>query len=373
MDAWLFTPGPLTTSATVKAAMLHDVGSRDAAFIALVARVRRSLLAVAGLGPDDGYTCVPVQGSGTFGVEAAIGTLVPPGGRLLVLVNGAYGRRAVQIAQRLGIAVDALEDDERDRPDPERLDASLAADPSVTTVLAVHCETTTGILNPIAALGEVVQAHRRTFVVDAMSAFGALPTPLAAWGIDALIASSNKGLEGVPGLAFVLARHALLDAAAGWARSLSLDLTDQARVLDATGQFRFTPPTHVLLALDQALAELAAEGGPPGRLARYQANHRTLVAGMQTLGFVPFLLPDRQGPVITAFYEPAHPRFDFTAFYRGLAARGFVIYPGKLSQAACFRIGSIGRITPAEVEALLVAIAHVLADLGVPCPVPAPA
>jgi len=362
-DPLLLTPGPLTTSRATKEAMLKDWGSRDPAFIALVARVRERLAALANGGAD--YVCVPVQGSGTFGVEATLGTLIPRGGRAAVLANGAYGRRILRIlevAGRVGVAVE----DPEDRPsDVARLDALLAGDPSLRHVCVVHCETTSGVLNPLAEVARVARAHGRGLIVDAMSSFGALPVDARALGADAVIASSNKCLEGAPGVAFAILRKAALAGCAGNAHSLSLDLHDQWRGFEANAQWRFTPPTHVLAALDAALDQHAAEGGVAGRGARYAENCRTLVAGLRRLGFR-MLLPDAiQAPIIVTVHMPADPRFDFRRFYDRLAEQGFVIYPGKLTVADSFRIGCIGQVTPADIRGALAAMERALGEMGV--------
>lgn len=366
-DKLLFTPGPLTTSATVKQAMLHDLGSRDASFIAAVRRIRAGLLAV-GRCDEPTYTAIPMQGSGTFGVEATLGTAIPRGGKLLVLVNGAYGTRMVQMAKILGINVDSMEVDETHRIDPVVVDARLAVDKDSTHVAVVHCETSTGILNPVHAIGEVVHLHGRQYIVDAMSSFGGVPLSIPEAHIDYLVSSANKCIEGVPGFSFVVARREALEASEGNARSLTLDLLSQVKALDATGQFRFTPPTHAMLAFDQALKELEAEGGVAGRAARYASNHRVLLDGMFSLGFRPYLPPEYQHHIITSFYTPKHPAFHFEDFYSRLSERGFVIYPGKVSKADCFRIGTIGRLFPVDMERLLAAIREVLAGMGVPVP-----
>lgn len=363
-DPTLFTPGPLTTSRTVKQAMLRDVGSRDSAFIELVARVRQRLLAVAGTVAGV-YEAVPMQGSGTFGVEAALAAATPRGGKLLVAVNGAYGERLLQIAALLDIATSVVRYDEDQPLHPEDIDATLRRDADITTVAVVHCETTTGMLNPIAAIGAAVRRHGKCYCVDAMSSFGAVPIDLAGGAIDYLMSSANKCLEGVPGIAVILARRAMLLQSAGNARSLSLDLLAQWRGLEGNGQFRFTPPTHVLLALDQALTELADEGGVPGRAARYAANHATLMRGMRALGFRAYLPAELQSAIITSFRYPDDPRFTFEAFYERLQRRGMVIYPGKVSRTDCFRIGTIGRIFESDVLALLGAIRETLAEMGV--------
>jgi 2-aminoethylphosphonate-pyruvate transaminase len=364
-DKLLFTPGPLTTSARVKQAMLRDLGSRDDEFIAVVAEIRRRLLEVAGVSKRQGYEAVPVQGSGSFGLEAVISSTVPPDGGLLVLANGAYGQRIVRMARIHQIATEVLSFPECEPPRPERVDRFLSEHPAVTDVAVVHCETTTGILNPVERVGEIVSQHGRRYIVDSMSAFGAVPLDLVASGVHYLISSSNKCIEGVPGFSFVVCRRDALEEAEGRARTLCLDLLDQWRGLEGTGQFRFTPPTHATLAFLQALRELEREGGVAGRAARYQRNHQMLVRGMRAMGFQEYLTPEHQGHIITSFQYPVDPRFEFEDFYRRLAARGMVIYPGKVSDAACFRIGTIGRLFEADVEALLAAIREVLAEMGV--------
>jgi 2-aminoethylphosphonate-pyruvate transaminase len=371
-DKLLFTPGPLTTSPAVKWALLRDLGSRDGEFVEVVRAVRRGLLAAAGVSQEGGYEAVLVQGSGTFGVEAVLTSAAPPDGKWLIVSNGAYGERMARICQVHRIAHTVLRCPEDARPDPAALDQALAADPAVTGVAAVHCETTTGILNPVEEIGRVAKGHGKTYALDAMSAFGGVEFDLPASAADFLVSSSNKCVEGVPGLSFCLCRRDALLATAGWARTLSLDLFEQWQALEQTGQFRFTPPTHVVLALARALEELAAEGGVAGRAARYRANQATLLAGMRALGFVEYLAPQLQGPIITSFRYPADPRFDFPTFYGRLNELGFVIYPGKVSGADCFRIGTIGRIFADDVRALLRAIAICCQELLAPMRPPRP-
>jgi 2-aminoethylphosphonate-pyruvate transaminase len=362
-DLLLLTPGPLTTSATVKAAMTHDWGSRDAGFTALTRRIRERLVELAGGAAT--HVCVPVQGSGTFAVEAMIGTLVPKAGKLLVLVNGAYGQRAAKICERIGRPHADLEWAEDQPVDPACVAAMLKSDAAITHVFVVHCETTSGLLNPLAQVGAVVAAAGRRLLVDSMSAFGALPLDAREVAFEAVAASANKCLEGVPGVGFVICRRAALAAAAGNAHSLSLDLHDQWTALEKNGQWRFTPPTHVLAAFDRALAEHAAEGGVAGRGARYRDNCRVLVEGMRALGFET-LLPDRlQAPIIVTFRMPADPNFRFDAFYERLRDKGYVIYPGKLTAAESFRIGCIGRLGEAEMRGVLAAIEATMREMGV--------
>lgn len=363
-DTVLFTPGPLTTSRDVKQAMLRDIGSRDAEFIAYVREIRHQLLLLAGVSAE-AYTAVLMQGSGTFGVESVLASTIPPHGKLLIISNGAYGKRMAQMAQVLNIAATTLTYAEDQKPDLVAIASALADDSQLSDVAVVHCETTTGILNPIQEIGSIVQAAGRRYIVDAMSSFGAIPIDMPACGIDYLVSSANKCLEGVPGFAFVLARKAALVATEGYARSLSLDLLAQWKGLESDGQFRFTPPTHALLALRQALRELDAEGGVLGRAQRYRTNYQTLIEGMGALGFQTYLKPDDASFIITTFHYPPDAHFHFEDFYQRLHHRGYTIYPGKVSAAACFRIGTIGRIFASDVRALLAAIRETLRDMRV--------
>ena len=362
-DPWLLTPGPLTTSRTVKEAMLRDWGSRDAEFIKLNARVRERLVELAG--GQGTHVCVPLQGSGTFIVEAMLGTLVPPSGKVAILVNGAYGKRMVRICEYLRRACVALETAEDTPVSAATLDGSLEADPAITHVVVVQCETTSGVLNPVEEIAAVTARHHRRLLVDAMSAFGALPLDAARVLYDALVASSNKCLEGVPGVGFAIIRQTALEEARGNAHALSFDLHDQWVAMEKTGQWRFTPPTHVLAALDQALAEHTAEGGTAGRGARYANNCRILVDGLRALGFET-LLPDAlQAPIIVTVRMPADPKFNFETLYDRLSRRGYVIYPGKLTVADSFRIGCIGRLGEAEMRGALDNIKQILGEMGV--------
>jgi len=362
-DPWLLTPGPLTTSMTVKQAMLHDWGSRDAGFVAINTHMRQRLVELIGGGKD--FTTVPMQGSGTFAVEAMLGSFVGPKDKLLILINGAYGKRMAKICEYYKRANAILEWPEDQPVDPAKVRETLAADPAITHVAVVHCETTSGILNPIVEVSKVVAEAGRKLLIDSMSAFGALPIDVQSITFDAVAASSNKCIEGVPGLGFVLCRISALEQTKGNAVSLTLDLFEQWQNLEKTSQYRFTPPIHCIVAFDQALTEHEQEGGVAGRGGRYRNNHKILVEGMRALGFET-LLPDRlQAPIIVTFHMPADPKFVFEKFYDGLKDRGYVIYPGKLTVADSFRIGCIGRLGETEMKAFLAAAKEVMNTLGV--------
>lgn len=362
-DPWLLTPGPLTTSPTVKAAMQHDFGSRDHDLIAINRHMRERLVDIVQGGST--HVCVPLQGSGTFVVEAMIGTFVPRDGKLLILANGAYGTRIAKICDILGRDRAVIECPENVPVDVSALDAALAEDSSITHVTVIHCETTTGILNPIAEVAKVTERHNRSLLIDAMSAFGAVDIDAGAIPFDAVVASSNKCLEATPGVGFCIARESALAETKGNAHSLALDLHDQWQAMEGNGQWRFTPPVHTILSFDQALKEYEAEGGVEGRGKRYRENCEILISGMKKLGFETLLPAELQAPIIVTFLTPKDPKFDFQAFYDTLRHKGYIIYPGKLTVADTFRIGCIGRLGKEQISDALDAIKSTLSELGV--------
>ena len=370
-EPYLLTPGPLTTAAEVKDAMLCDWGSWDGDFRAMTAAMNRQLLAMAGA--DDGaWACVPMQGSGSFAVEAMLGTLVPRDGKVLVLANGAYGQRAVQTLRYLGRAHAVIDKGDYLPPRGPEVAAALEADPAITHVVAIHCETSSGILNPIEEIAEVVAAQGRKLLIDSMSAFGAIALEVGQIPFEALVSSANKCIEGVPGFGFVIARRAALEAAAGNSHSLALDLHAQWAHMEKTGQWRYTPPTHVVAAFLKALEMHAAEGGVAGRGARYRENRDTMVAGMRALGFETLLADRWLSPIIVTFFNPADPAFAFDRFYELMKAEGFIIYPGKLTVVDSFRIGCIGRMDAAVMRQAVAAVERSLAAMGVRDAAPPP-
>lgn len=360
VDYLLLTPGPLSTTATVRAAMLQDSCTWDADYnLGVVEPIRRELVRLA-TGPEyeSDYSAVLLQGSGSYVVESVLGSAIGANECLLIINNGAYGARMGEMARCLGLRHHELDCGETTRPKPAAIDAMLARHPEITHLAMVHCETTTGMLNPLEEVAELCQRRGIRLIVDAMSSFGGIPIDMGRLGIEFLISSANKCIQGVPGFGFVIARRAALTACAGRARSVSLDLHAQWQTMEQQGgKWRFTSPTHTVLAFAQALRELDEEGGIAARHQRYSENQRILVAGMAELGFAPLLPEEWQSPIITAFYSPAHPDYRFADFYQRLKGQGFVIYPGKVSQADCFRIGNIGDVTPERVRDLLAAMA----------------
>lgn len=358
----LFTPGPLSTSKTVKEAMLEDVGSRDSEFINAVKEIRAELLRLGHVSKEQGYESVIIQGSGTFGVESVISSVVGPDDQLLVLANGAYGERIIKMAgiHRLKLHILRFEEDEI--VSPEATEKYFQEHPEVTHVACIHCETTTGLFNPIEAIGTICKNNKKVFIVDAMSSFGGVEIDIPRCSIDFLLSSSNKCIEGVPGFAFAICRKTELEKSKGRNRTLTLDLYDQWAGLEANGQFRFTPPTLSLMAFRQAIRELDQEGGIPARENRYKTNKMVLDKGMAELGFRQYLRPEIQGHIISSFLYPSDPGFDFERFYKKLNDRGCIIYPGKLSKTNAFRIGNIGQIFPEDVQYLLESIREVLEE-----------
>lgn len=357
----LLTPGPLTTSRGVRQSMLRDYCTWDDEYHAIVTAIRDELARLAGGGDA---TAVLMQGSGTFSVEATFTTAVPRNGRVLVVNNGAYGKRMVEICRRSGIDCHDYFLEETEPVAPSAIEEVLRRETDITHVAVVHCETTTGLLNPVESLGKAVKAAGRIYIVDAMSSFGGLPITMESTRADFLVSSANKCIQGVPGFGFVIAGRAALVACEGQARSLSLDLFDQWREMEHHhGKWRFTSPTHVVRAFATALEELREEGGVPARYARYCENHRRLVEGMQRIGFRPLLASELQSPVITSFLYPPDPCFTFREFYDRLKRHRFVIYPGKISAAETFRIGTIGHVFPQDIDGLLGAVAAVVAEM----------
>lgn len=363
-EPYLLTPGPLTTAFEVKEAMLRDWGSWDADFRAMTKSLRDQIVALAGDRKGD-FTCVPMQGSGSFCVEAMLGTFVPKGGKVLVLANGAYGLRAAETMRYLGRAHTLIDKGDYLPPRGDEVAAALDADPAISHVIAIHCETSSGILNPVAEISEAVYSRGRKLLIDSMSAFGALPLDVTDIRYEAMVSSANKCIEGVPGFGFVVARRSELEACKGNSHSLALDLHAQWAYMEKTGQWRYTPPTHVVAAFLEALRLHAAEGGVAGRGARYARNRDVMVAGMRGLGFETLLKDRWLSPIIVTFFCPADPKFVFADFYERMKAKGFIIYPGKLTVVDSFRIGCIGRMDDHVMRKVVAAAGEALVEMGV--------
>jgi 2-aminoethylphosphonate-pyruvate transaminase len=363
-EPFLLTPGPLTTSYEVKKTMLRDWGSWDDDFRAMTADMRRRLLALTGDTKGE-LDCVPIQGSGTFAVEAMIGSFVPVDGKVLVFANGAYGKRAAETVEYIGRELVFVDKGDYFPPRGDEVTAALEADPSITHVLAIHCETSSGILNPVEEISNAVYAAGRKLLIDSMSAFGAVNLNFEETRYEAMVSSANKCIEGVPGFGFVIARKEELDAAKGNCHSLSLDVHAQWATMNKTGQWRFTPPTHVVAAFLEALRAHEFEGGVAGRGARYSKNRDVMVAGMRDLGFETLLQNRWLSPIIVTFFCPADPKFSFSKFYDLMKGKGFIIYPGKLTVVDSFRVGCIGQMDEHIMRKVVLAAKDTLTEMGV--------
>jgi 2-aminoethylphosphonate-pyruvate transaminase len=360
-EPYLLTPGPLTTSLRTRQAMLRDWGSWDVDFNTITGRIRERLLQIVAGGAT--HECVPLQGSGTFSVEAAIGTLVPRTGHVLVPQNGAYCQRIARICRVLGRRLTTLDYAENTQVLPSDIERALAADASITHVALVHCETSTGILNPLQEIAQVVARHGRGLIIDAMSSFGALEIDARRTPFDAVVAASGKCLEGPPGMGFVIVRRAQLERSEGNSHSLAMDLYDQWVYMQKTTQWRYTPPTHVVAAFDAAIAQYLEEGGREARHARYARNCQTLIEGMARLGLRSFLPAAIQAPIIVTFHAPDTPRYTFKSFYDAVKSRGYILYPGKLTTVETFRVGCMGQLGARGIAGAVEAVGQVLAEM----------
>jgi 2-aminoethylphosphonate-pyruvate transaminase len=360
-EPYLLTPGPLTTSLRTRQSMLRDWGSWDVDFNTITGRIRERLLQI--VHATGTHECVPMQGSGTFSVEAAIGTLVARTGHVLVPLNGAYCQRIARMCRVLGRKLTTIDYAENAQVVAGDIERALAADPSITHVALVHCETSTGILNPLQEISQVVARHGKGLIVDAMSSFGALELDARNTPFDAVVAASGKCLEGPPGMGFVIARREALERAEGNCHSLALDLYDQWVYMQRTTQWRYTPPTHVVAAFDSAIAQYLEEGGRAARHARYAHNCRALIEGMAKLGLRSFLPAAIQAPIIVTFFAPDNPRYAFKSFYEAVKARGYILYPGKLTAVETFRVGCIGQLGEHGIAGAVDAVGQVLAEM----------
>ena len=345
----LLTPGPLTTTDTVKKEMLFDHCTWDDDYKRITLDIRKKLLELAQVSEKE-YTVVLMQGSGTFGVESVLTSVVGDENKLLIVANGAYGERMEEIAEHAKVPYTIYREMYNQVPDAQKIAGILDADKEITHVAMVHSETTSGILNDVETVGKVVQERGLTMIVDAMSSFGGMEIPVKEWGIDFIISSANKCIQGVPGFSFIIANKEKLIQSKGKARSLSLDLYSQWETMNKDGKWRFTSPTHVVLAFAQALKELEEEGGIPARSRRYADNNRLLISKLGELGIRPYIGGRHQGPIITTFFYPENHRFSFQEMYDYMKERGYAIYPGKVTEADTFRIGNIGEIYKEDIQ-----------------------
>lgn len=360
----LLTPGPLTTTDTVKEEMMFDHCTWDDDYKKITQNIRTELLDLAHVSEQD-YTVVLMQGSGTFGVESVLTSVIGEEDKLLIAANGAYGERMGDIAEHARITYEIYNQEYDKVPDAEEIKKILQNNPEITHVSMVHSETTSGILNDIESVAKVVKEAGKTLIIDAMSSFGGVDIDVYGLGIDFLVSSANKCIQGVPGFSFIIANRKKLMESKGKARSLSLDLYDQWETMEKDGKWRFTSPTHVVLAFAKALEEMKAEGGIEGRSRRYAQNNHLLISRMKELGIEPYITGQHQGPIITTFFYPEHSEFSFQEMYDYIKARGYAIYPGKVTEADTFRIGNIGEIYEADINKLCDIIEEFLKEKAV--------
>lgn len=346
----LLTPGPLTTTSTVKEEMLFDRCTWDQDYKNITQKIRSQLLELAAASEEE-YTVVLMQGSGTFAVESVMTTAISTNDKALIITNGAYGKRVVQMAQYIGLNFREYSVAYNEYPNDAELSCILKEDQEITHIVMVHCETTTGILNPIDMIAKLSKEYGKTLIIDAMSSFGGIEIDIPGLEIDYLISSANKCIQGVPGFGFVIAKLEKLKACEGNARSLSLDLFDQWKGMDKEGKWRYTSPTHVVAAFSKAIDELVDEGGISARFTRYQSNNHLLRERLGKIGIHPYISAEKQSPIITTFLFPNN-RFSFDDFYTFVKERGYVIYPGKLTDVDTFRIGNIGEIYEQDIQQL---------------------
>lgn len=362
-DPLLLTPGPVSTSQSVKAAMMRDRASGGEEFHADLMHARAYMV---GLVHGEGaYTAIPLPGSATYANEGVIAQLVPPGGKLLIHTNGVYGDRLIEIAEHLGTSYSVIRTAPFTPPTSVQFEAAIDADPAITHVMMVHCETSTGVLNALDTVAAVCRRHTKGLFVDAVASFGAMEIDARKLGLQAITVSSNKCMQGVPGLGWAIVQNTALENARGHGSSLALDLWDQNQHMDRTTAFRFTPPTQVVAAFAQACREHAREGGTAARLARYQRNWRRLVDGMRQMGFTTVVPDEFASPIVATFHNPDHPAFSFQTLFEGMKQRGFIIFPGRLALADTFRIGCMGDVTAADMSEAMEAIADTLKEMGV--------
>ncbi|RZT42176.1 2-aminoethylphosphonate aminotransferase [Cupriavidus agavae] len=351
----LLNPGPVTLSERVRQSLLQtDLCHRESEFFDLQDEARERLLGVYGLAPAQ-WSAVLMTGSGTAALESMIAGLVPAQGKLLIVQNGVYGERIAQIAAQYGIGHAVVRHEWMEAPDLARLDAALGADPAITHVAVIHHETTTGRLNDIAGIDALCQQHGKRLLVDAVSSFGAEAIDFGG-NIDAVAATANKCLHGVPGAAFVIARRDALANAAS--RTYYLDIARLAKLQDQRNT-PFTPSVHAYYALVEALREHAEEGGWQGRHQRYAALAEEVRSGLAALG-IEALWPAAQSSVVLRAYKlPAGVSYE--QLHDGLKARGFVIYAGQGGLSSqLFRISTMGALHAADMHRLVAGFRELL-------------
>lgn len=363
-DTYLLTPGPLTTAVETREAMLFDKSPNSPEMVEMVKGIRQYLVSLTG--GEGKYECIPLQGSATYGIEAAFLTLVDKAtSKVLVVENGFYGVRLREVIEALGHNVVGLECPVIPPVSSADIRTALDEDPAITHLALCHCDTGTGVLNPLEGIADLCKERGIKLMIDAIASFGGFDIGAEALDFEAVMVSPNKCLEGVPGVAFVICKHRSLVEGEGRAPSSVLDLYAQWAFMEEKGWFRTTPPTHVLLAMANAVERHKAEGGIEARNARYQRNWQRLVDGLRQHGFATFLPDEYASPIIATFHDPDDPNYTFPAFYAAMEKRGFVIFPGRLTSAHTFRVGTMGDLTEGDMSLIIQAVLDSMAEIGV--------
>jgi 2-aminoethylphosphonate-pyruvate transaminase len=362
----LLIPGPVTTRPEVRAAMALDIAPWDNETRASFARIKGRVLEIAG-GHEPGHAALALQGCGHFATEAAVRSFVPTDGKLLVPLTGSYAERMLRLAREAGRQTAELPVPDGESVAPLSVAAALAADPAISHVGLVYSETSSGIVHDPVGVGRVVHAAGRRLLVDAVSAFGALPMDVSAQPeLDAVWFSTNKCLEGLPGITFTIVRADRLEGTAGRAGSWSFDLADvHAHHLRGPGVFRFTPPAQVMASFAVALDLFDAEGGRAARLARYRTNADTLRAGIIRIGLSPTLPAAVQGPIILNVDAPDDAAWTLQGFVDRLKAHGFLISNFHNTAHPTFRVGCIGALTAEDMSRFVGAVDATLTAMGI--------
>jgi len=360
----LLNPGPTTTTDTVKMALVvPDICPREKEFVHVMADVRNGLLKV--VNADDDYTCILFAGSGTAAMDAVINSVVPPDKKILIINNGAYGERMVKIAKAYNMGCVELKFPWTERPDLTKVEKTLEDDSKITHIAIVHHETTTGLLNPLKEMVDIARSRGKTLIADTISSFAGIPIDVRSDHMDFMISTSNKCIQSMAGVSFVLCKKSEIEKTARYPlRSFYLNLYQQYKYFEEHGEMQFTPPVQVIYALRQAIKEYFEEG-IENRYHRYCHNWKVLTHGLKDLGFRLLLKEEIHSKILTTVIEPDHERYDFDLLHDLLIERGFTIYPGKIHNNNTFRIANMGSIDHKDMEAFLEALANSMDKIGI--------
>lgn len=364
----LLNPGPSTTTDTVKyAQVVPDICPREKEFAGLMKGLREDLVRIVH-GDTQKYTSVLFCGSGTLNIDVCLNSLLPAGKKILVVNNGAYSTRAVEICEHYGMPHIDLKFPVDQQPDLALVEKTLRDDPDIALVHTTHNETGTGILNPIREIGALAHRYGAVFTVDTTSTYAMRPIDIEADNIDFCMASAQKGLMAMTGLSFVVGNRALIEASAAYpTRSYYCNLFLQYDYFEKTGEMHFTPPVQTIYAALQALKEYWAEG-EEAKWARHTRVFNAIHAGLDELGFRDAVRREWQSGLVVSVVYPDDPNWNFEKVHDYCYERGFTIYPGKISTTNTFRLCALGAIDEADIRDFFVVFRAALKELGVQTP-----